>query len=481
MLNASLIIDGNDTAAQDGGVFQRIGPIGADPASVAPAGTVADAVLAVDAAAAAFATWKETGPGERRRLLNEAARCLEHAAPALAEAMVAELGATELWAKTNLHLGAEMLLEAAALTTQVSGQVIPSDVQGSISLAVRQPAGVCLGIAPWNAPVILAVRAVAAALACGNTVVLKGSELCPMTHYLVARCFVDAGFPPGAVNYVVNAPKDAAAVVEALIAHPATRRVNFTGSTKVGRVIGGLAATHMKPALLELGGKAPLLILEDADLDEAVNAAAFGAFANCGQICMSTERVIVAEAIADAFADKLVARVSSFAPPRAQRGPLGSVVGSHTVTHCRALIDEATAMGARILLGGTADGTFMDATIVDGVTPAMRVFREESFGPMVGLVRFKDEAQAIALANDSEYGLSAAIFSRDINRAMVLARQVDSGICHINGPTVHDEPQMPFGGMKESGLGRFGGDAGIEAFTELRWISIQTTPRRYPF
>ncbi|VCU67965.1 Vanillin dehydrogenase [Pigmentiphaga humi] len=481
MLNASLIIDGSNGTAQGGRVFQRVGPTSAGAASEAPAGTATDAKLAVDAAARAFSTWRESGPGERRRLLTEAARRLELSAPALTEAMTAELGATELWAKTNLHLGAEMLVEAAALTTQISGQIIPSDVQGSLALAVRQPAGVCLGIAPWNAPVILAVRAVATALACGNTVILKGSELCPMTHFLVAKCFVDAGFPPGVVNYVVNAPADAPAVVEALIAHPATRRVNFTGSTKVGRIIGSLAAASMKPALLELGGKAPLLVLEDADLDEAARAVAFGAFANCGQICMSTERVIVADAIAEAFARKLVAHVSSFALPQAQQGPLGSVVGTNAVSHCKALLDDAIGKGARLLHGGTAGGTFMDATIVDSVTPQMRLFHEESFGPMVGLIRFGDEAEALSLANASEYGLSSAIFSRDISKAMALARRIDSGICHINGPTVHDEPQMPFGGTKQSGLGRFGGEAGIAEFTELRWITIQTTSRKYPF
>ena len=221
--------------------------------------------MAVEAAAEAFRTWSETGPSERRALLLKAADALEAKTPAFVEAVPAETGATGMWAGFNVMLAAGMIREAAALTTQVAGEVIPSDVPGSLAMGVRQPAGVVLGIAPWNAPVILGVRAIATPLACGNTVILKGSENCPRTHALIVEAFVDAGFPPGVVNYITNAPADAGAVVEAMVAHPAVRRINFTGSTKVGRIIAMTCAKHLKPVVLELGGKALVI---DAEFDK---------------------------------------------------------------------------------------------------------------------------------------------------------------------------------------------------------------------
>jgi benzaldehyde dehydrogenase (NAD) len=396
----------------------------------------------------------------------------------------AETGGTGMWAGFNVFLAAGMLREAAALTTQISGEVIPSDVPGSLAMAVRQPAGVVLGIAPWNAPVILAVRAIATPLACGNTVILKGSENCPRTHQLIIEALQEAGFPPGVVNYITNAPQDAGAVVEAMVAHPAVRRVNFTGSTRVGRIIAMTCAKYLKPAVLELGGKAPLVILDDADLDEAVNGAAFGCFANSGQICMSTERIIVDEQVADEFVRKFTDKAKSLPlgdPRKPEPVVLGSVIGMSTVEHCNALIDDALAKGAKLLCGGKADNTLMPATLLDRVTPQMRIYHEETFGPVKAIVRVKGVEEAIACANDNEYGLSAAVFGRDVARAFNVARRIDSGICHINAPTVHDEAQMPFGGVKGSGLGRFGGKAGIAEFTELRWITMQTTPRHYPF
>ena len=389
-----------------------------------------------------------------------------------------------MWAGFNVMLAAGMLREAAALTTQIGGEMIPSDVPGSLAMGVRQPAGVVLGIAPWNAPVILGVRAIATPLACGNTVVLKGSENCPRTHQLIAQAFQDAGFPPGVVNYLTNAPADAGAMVEAMVAHPAVRRVNFTGSTRVGRLIALTCAKHLKPVVLELGGKAPLVVLDDADLDAAVNAAAFGAFANSGQICMSTERIIVDGKVADDFVAKLAAKAKGLPlgdPRKAEPVVLGSVIGISTVEHCNALIDDALAKGAKLVCGGKADSTLMPATVLDRVTPAMRIYHEESFGPVKAVVRVDGVEAAIACANDNEYGLAAAVFGRDVGRAWNVARRIESGICHVNGPTVHDEAQMPFGGVKASGMGRFGGKAGVEEFTDLRWITVQTTPRHYPF
>ena len=483
MNTISMLINGEPALACDGATFTRCNPLDGEVATTAPAATPEDARAAVEAAAAAFVAWSKTGPGERRTLLMKAAHALEARAADFAQAMAAETGASGLWAGFNVHLAADMLVEAAALTTQISGEVIPSNVPGSLAMAVRQPAGVVLGIAPWNAPVILGVRAIAVPLACGNTVVLKGSELCPATHGLIIQALQEAGLPPGVVNFVTNAPADAAAVVEAMIAHPAVRRVNFTGSTHVGKLVAGTCAKYLKPAVLELGGKAPLLVLDDADLDAAVAGAAFGAFANSGQICMSTERLVVDAKVADAFVAKLAAKAQALPLGDPRQGPvvLGSVVDMATVHRCNTLIDDALAHGATLVCGGKSDSTLMPATLLDHVTPAMRIYHEESFAPVKAIVRVDGEEAAIACANDNPYGLSAAVFTRDTARGWRVAQRIESGICHVNGPTVHDEAQMPFGGVKGSGHGRFGGRAGVEAFSELRWITLQTTPRHYPF
>lgn len=483
MLQPSLLMGGQAATATGGASFDRHNPLDGQVATRAPAATPDDARAAVDAAAQAFPAWAALGPGERRALLMRASQALAAKGEAIAAAMAAETGASGLWAGFNVHLAADMLLEAAALTTQISGQIIPSNIPGSVAMAVRQPAGVVLGIAPWNAPVILAVRAIATPLACGNTVVLKGSELCPATHGLVIEALQDAGLPAGVVNFVTNAPADAAAVVEAMIAHPAVRRVNFTGSTRVGRLIGQTAARHLKPAILELGGKAPFIVLDDADIPAAVAGCTFGAFANSGQICMSTERIIVDEQVADDFVARLTARAQALPLGDPRQGPvvLGSVVDMHTVHRANALIDDALAKGARLLCGGKASSTLMPATLLDHVTADMDIFREETFAPVKAIVRVRGVEQAIAVANDNEFGLSSAVYGRDTARAWQVAARLETGICHINGPTVHDEAQMPFGGVKASGYGRFGGQAGIDAFTDTRWITMQTRERHYPF
>ncbi|WP_084583012.1 aldehyde dehydrogenase [Sphingomonas azotifigens] len=462
--------------------FERRNPVTGAVATIAAAASTDDALAAVAAAQAAFPAWSTQGPNARRALLTKAAAAMEARADAFVAAMMAEIGATEGWARFNLMLAASMVREAAGLTTQISGEVIPSDKPGCIAMAVREPAGVVLSMAPWNAPIILATRAIAVPLACGNTAVLKASEQCPRTHALIIDAFVEAGFGGGIVNLVTNAPEDAGEVVGAMIDAPAVRRVNFTGSTGVGRIIAVRCAQNLKPVVLELGGKAPLIVLDDADLDEAVKAAAFGAFMNQGQICMSTERIIVVDAIADAFVEKFQAKVATLAvgDPREGKTPLGAVVDTKTVAHVQSLIDDAVGQGAVLVNGGEAHGVLMPAHVVDKVTPAMKLFRDESFGPVVGVIRARDEAHAIELANDTEYGLSASVFTRDAARGLRVARQIQSGICHVNGPTVHDEAQMPFGGVKASGYGKFGGKAGIESFTELRWITLETQPGHFP-
>lgn len=481
-MECRLLINNEDVAASNAATFERRNPMTSEVVTRAAAATIEDARAAADAAQAAFPAWSSIGPTLRRSFLLRAADELEKRTPNFVEAVINETGSTAPWARFNVMLAANMLREAAALTTRVAGQVIPSDRPGSLALSIRQPAGVVLGIAPWNAPIILGVRAIATPLACGNTVILKASEMCPTTHRLIGEAMRAAGLPAGVVNVVTNDPRDASVIVDSLIAHPAVRRINFTGSTKVGRIIAAAAARELKPVLLELGGKAPLLVLDDADLDQAVNAAVFGGFVNQGQICMSTERIIVHEAVADSFVYKLVAKARSL-PAGDPRGHvvLGSLIGLEAMSRIQHLLDDATSQGAELALRGTVQGTVMGATVVDRVKPRMSLYREESFGPVVCVIRVEDDAEAIRVANDSEYGLSSAVHSRDIPRALNVAAKIEAGMCHINGPTVHDEAQMPFGGMKASGYGRFGGEAGIAEFTDLRWITVATEPVQYPF
>lgn len=481
-MEITMLIGGGKVNAAGGATFTRNDPFTGKPATVAPAAGAADAVAAVDAAAAAFPAWSRIGPNERRTLLLKASEAMAARVDDFTRLMLTETGATAPWAGFNVMLASQILREAASMTTQVGGEVIPSDKPGTLAMAVREPAGVVFGMAPWNAPVILGTRALAMPLACGNTVVLKASEMCPGTHRLIGEVLHEAGLPDGVVNVVTNAPADAAAVVEAIVAHPAVRRVNFTGSTRVGRIIAELCARQLKPVLLELGGKAPLVVLDDADLDAAVNAAAFGAFMNQGQICMSTERIIVDEKVADAFVEKLAAK-SRALPAGDPRGHvvLGSMIDLAPAEKMDAFIADAKDKGGKVVAGGGRSGTVVEATVVDHVHDGMRIYAEESFGPVKPVIRVKSVEEAIAVANDTEYGLSAAVFGRDIQRALGVARQIRSGICHINGPTVADEAQMPFGGVGGSGYGRFGGKAAIAEFTDLRWITIEDPAQHYPF
>ena len=476
-----LLIGGEWVAAEGGGTFEKDDPYTHEPATIAAAAGVDDARRAVEAAAAAFPEWAETAPEKRAELLGAAADLLMERAPEIAQTMTEECGAVFGWGMFNCDLASGMLRTAAAQAGLPGREAIPSKVPGLSAMAVRQPVGVVVSIAPWNAPVILATRAVATPLAYGNTVVLKASE-CPRTHAAVAAAINDAGVPAGVINLLTNAPADAAAVVEALIAHPKVKRVNFTGSTKVGKIIAAKAAENLKRTLLELGGKAPMVVLADADLDEAVNAAGFGAFMNSGQICMSTERVVIDRSVAGEFSERLAAKAASlpFGDPRDQGTAIGPVINDAAVERIRGLLEDAKAKGARVLAGGEIEGSVVQPTVLAGVTPEMRIYYEESFGPIACIVEVDSPDEAVEVANDTEYGLAAAVFSSDVDAAMEIARRIESGICHINGSTVHDEPQMPFGGVKGSGWGRFGGTAALQEFTELRWISVQDGEREYP-
>jgi salicylaldehyde dehydrogenase len=318
---------------------------------------------------------------------------------------------------------------------------------------------------------------------CGNTVVFRASEASPRTHMLVVEALVEAGLPPGVLNLMTNAPQDAPEVIDALIAHKAVRRINFTGSTRVGRIIAQKAATQLKRCLLELGGKSPLVVLDDANIDEAVKAAVFGSFLYQGQICMSTERIVVDDSIADEFVAKFAAKAKELPagdPTQNAACVIGPMIAKESGARLNAYIDDALAKGARLATGGHADGALMPATIVDHVKPGMKIYDEETFGPITTVVRVSGVDEAVAVANDTAYGLSAGVFGRDVTRALAVALQVDCGSVHVNGATVQNEAQAPYGGMKDSGYGRFDGRAVIDEFTELKWITLEPSVQQYP-
>ena len=477
-----LLIGGSWTAAKGGGTYEKANPFTGETATVTAAAGREDARAAVEAAAEAFKEWRTSAPGLRRKILLKAADLLEERAPEIAPIVTEETGGTFGWGMFNCSLAASMLREAGAQAYGLVGEVIPSDVPGKLAMGVRAPAGVVVAIAPWNAPVILSARSVATPLAYANTVVLKASEECPRTHAAVVKVLVDAGLPDGVINLITNDPADAGDVVDELIAHPATRRINFTGSTKVGRIIAENAGRHLKRVLLELGGKAPLLVLKDANLDAAVAAANFGAFFHQGQICMSTERAIVDSSLADAFAQQLADKAGSLklGDPREPDTVLGPMINAAALERVDGLVQDAVSKGAEIVTGGEADGPLYPPTVVKGVTPDMRLYTEEVFGPVISVMAVDGADEAVRIANDTEYGLSAAVFSENVPEALEIAQRIESGICHVNDTTVQDEPQMPFGGVKSSGFGRFGGRAALEEFTELRWITVQETARQYP-
>ena len=482
-MDVQLVIDNQHTAAESGATFERRSPTSGDVVTKASAASVADAHRAAESAHKAFEQWSQTGPTERRALLLKAADKLESKAEQISGTMAAEIGASGLWGGFNVFAAANLIREAAMLTTQIQGETIPTDKPGTLSMTLRQPVGVILSIVPWNGPVILAARAIAYPIACGNTVIFRGSETSPKTHSLIADAFYEAGLPAGVLNFIVNAPDGAAEVIEALIAHPAVRRINFTGSTRVGRIIAEKAGRHLKRCLLELGGKAPLVVLDDADIDAAVDAAIFGTFLYQGQICMSTERFVVDEAIGDTFVEKFAVRASQLACGDPLRDPscvVGPMIQASSGDRINAMLDDAVAKGAKIVTGGRATGAIMPPTIVDHVKPGMTIYDDETFGPVTTVVRVQGVDEAVRVANDTDYGLAAAVFGNDVTRAFNVARRIDAGHVHVNGSTVQNEPQAPYGGMKASGYGRFDGRAVIDEFTELKWVTIEPAKQQYP-
>ena len=476
-----LVIAGTEAPAASGRTALSVNPWTGAPYAEVAAGAAPDVERAVSAAAAAFDSWAATKPAERRGILLRAADLLSGRAPEVVALMAGEVGGVAPWAGFNVMLAADMLREAAAATTQPVGQVLATNADGVFSIQQRVPKGVVAAISPWNAPVILGVRAVALPLAMGNTVVLKPSEDAPIAcGLLISDVLHEAGLPPGVLNVVTNDRRDAADVVEALIGDPRVRMVNFTGSTEVGRKVGMVAARFLKPAVLELGGKNPLLVLEDADLGYAVDAAVFGSFFNAGQICMCADRIIVHRSLADEFTERFAARVRELpcGDPTDAGTAIGPVISADAARRVSTLIADAVAKGAR-LAAGTGEieepGTLIRPVVLTDVTPEMRIHQEEIFGPATVIHPVDSVEEAIALANDTAQGLSAGVITENLALGLEVAGRLRTGIVHVNDQSIADEPQAPFGGVKESGYGRFGGQAGAEAFTDTRWVTAQVS------
>ncbi|MFF3985159.1 aldehyde dehydrogenase family protein [Streptomyces sp. NPDC001797] len=480
-----LLIGGKDVPALSGRTTDDIAPYtGEVYATVAAAGPE-DVTRAVDAADAAFEDWAALAPFARRAIFLKAADLLESRAEQVADLMAQEVGGTRPWAGFNVGLAANILREAGAAITAPRGEVLSAQEAGTLGLAVREPLGVVAAFAPWNAPVILGVRAVAAPLAAGNTVVVKPSEDAPIAcGLLVADVLREAGLPDGVLNVVTNAREDAAEIAEALIADPRVRAVNFTGSTGVGRIIGTHAARHLKPAVLELGGKNAVLVLADADVDYAVDAVTFSMFMNSGQICMSGDRILVHESLAEELTGKLSAKVAALpagdpGDPHTVVGPLVTAAAAERVA---GLVADAVGKGATVLTGGgRPEGAVHPATVLADVPKDAELYYAEAFGPLGVVETFADDAAAVALANDTDNGLTCGIITENATHGLAVARRIRTGIVHINDQSVADEPHAPFGGVKASGYGRFGGRWGIEAFSNTRWVTLATQQAHYPF
>ena len=435
---------------------------------------------AIDAAHAAKSAWANSPAALREKILHRAADELEAATNEMVDLLIGEGGSTFGKAHFEVPFAANMLRSIAGEARRVQGDVFPSDVSGLLSLAIRRPLGVVAGISPFNFPVVLALKKVAFALATGNTFVLKPSEETSLVGLKLAEIFERAGLPPGVLNVV---PGDGPTLGRVLVDDPRVKLISFTGSTAVGRHIAVECAKKGKRVVLEMGGKSPLIVLKDADVDYAVDTACFGIFIHQGQICMAGSRIIVEAPIYDAFLERFAAkaRTLKMGDPRDPHTVIGPLIRASQCQMIDRKIKDAVTAGARLLTGGHYEGNFYEPTVVADVTPAMAAFRDELFGPVAAVSRAANADEALALANNSSYGLSSAVLTNDLQLAMRFALELEAGMVHLNGPTVHDEPTVPFGGVKDSGSGREGGRWSVEEMTEVKWVTIQMGRRPYPF
>jgi aldehyde dehydrogenase (NAD+) len=475
-----LFINGSWSAAES--TFDVLNPAdGSVFAQVADA-TVDDARKAIEAAAAASAAWAATPHPQRAKAMLDVADILERRQQDIAGILVTEAGSWIGKAMFESGYTPGIYRAAAAAAYQTTGEILPSD-HSKVSMVVRQPLGVVSVISPWNFPLLLSSRGIAVAIAVGNAVVLKPSEETPISGGLfLAEVFEEAGVPEGVLNVVTCSRDRVTDVGGELVTNPLVKAVSFTGSTAVGRHIGAQAGSLLKKACLELGGKDALIVLDDADMTKAVNAATFGSFMHQGQICMATEKIVVHESIAAEFTVKLVANVKtlSVGDPTQMGNVIGPIINQKQLDKIHAQVEDAREKGAEVLTGGTFDGLYYQPTVISKVTRDMTVYSDETFGPVAPIVTVKDVDEAVAVANDSEYGLSAGIITEDEEKGMDVARRLETGMAHVNDSSVNDEPHIPFGGVKNSGLGRHGGKAAIDAFTETRWLTLERGGRHYP-
>jgi acyl-CoA reductase-like NAD-dependent aldehyde dehydrogenase len=480
---ARQFVGGEWVEAAAGGTFDDADPFTGDVVAHVPAGGREDARRAIDAAAAAFPAWAETPPAVRQGVLLKAADALEARQDEIVSLLARETGCTFGFGMFQMGFVANLLRQAAALPYAPLGEVIPSD-SGAFAMGLRSPVGVVGAIAPWNAALILSARSIAAPLALGNAVVLKPSELSPVVGGLLwGEVFGEAGLPPGVLNVVTHEPGAAGEIGDELVESPHVRRLNFTGSTATGRRLAAAAGQQLKRIVLELGGYNPLIVLADADLDYAVDASAFGAFLHQGQICMSARTLIVERPIADEFTSRLAEKTKALkvGDPKEPDTIIGPLITESALQLVKDRVGEAVAAGATVLAGGEAVGPCFQATLVADVPPDSDLARHETFGPVASIDVVDSADEAVARANATSYGLSSGLITRDAERGLALARRIEAGIVHVNDQPVGDEPQMPFGGVKDSGFGRFGGRAVVDEFTELRWITVQSGSHPFPF
>ncbi|MGW0281557.1 aldehyde dehydrogenase family protein [Streptomyces sp. NPDC003236] len=443
--------------------------------------TVDEVDQAYRSAARAQKQWAATNPYARRTVFERALRLIEDREQEIADLIVAELGGTRVKAGFELHLAKEFLREAVNLALRPEGRILPSPADGKENRVYRVPVGVVGVISPFNFPFLLSIKSVAPALALGNGVVLKPHQNTPIAGgTLVAKIFEDAGLPGGLLNVVVT---DIAEIGDAFIEHPVPKVISFTGSDKVGRHVATVCASHFKRAVLELGGNSALVVLDDADIDYAVDAAVFSRYVHQGQVCMAANRVLVDRSVAEEFTEKFVAKVRTLkvGDPRDPRTVIGPVINSQQASAVSGVVDQALAEGATALVHGTTTGNLVEPSVLTDVPAGSALLQQEVFGPVVFLVPFDGEEEAVRIVNDTPYGLSGAVHTGDIERGVAFAKRVDTGMFHVNDGTVHDEPLVPFGGEKHSGLGRLNGETTVEAFTTVKWISVQHGRSGFPF
>ena len=480
MKEYKLFIDGQWTDSGDARLRDDLNPATGEVFARVHQASPADVDRAITAAHRAAKSWAESLPGQREVILMKAAVLLEERQQEYVDILIDEAGATFGKAMAETSFVVNLLRSAAGEARRIFGETMPSDSPGVFSMSVRRPLGVIAGIAPFNFPFLLAAKKVVRAIAAGNSFVLKPASDTAVIGLKIAELLHDAGLPAGVVNVV---PGSGGSVGDLLVDDPRIAMVTFTGSTEVGKKLAVRAASRLKKITLELGGKSPMIVLEDADLQYAVDAAAFGVFLNQGQVCMANSRIFVQSGIYQAFCDLFAAKVKGLqvGDPRDPHTVIGPLINPAQCDFLNGQVQDALAKGARLLTGGDWEGAFYQPTILADVTTAMQVFYEESFGPLVSIIEVADHEQALMQANDTCYGLSSAVITNDLQKAMQLALGLEAGMVHINGSSAYDEPHVPFGGVKDSGMGREGGHYSMEEMTEVKWITLQMGQRQFPF